>query len=76
MSPAIALIRGFVAKCGGPEKCRELLDALKAIPDAERADYIRRAARTDVGARQIFASVVGHYAMCLEVVRRTDGEVG
>lgn len=49
-------IRAFADKSGGLAKIREARRAMGAIPRDQVADYVRRVARSDAGARQLFAA--------------------
>ena len=69
MNIAGDLVLSFVRKSGGIAKVRELRDTMKAIPDAERADFMRRCARTDEGARQLMACALLGLSVAIECER-------
>lgn len=69
MTVVETLIVAFVEKSGGIEKIEQACEVLRSIPDAERADYVRRVARSDVGARQLMAAALLGFSAATQVYR-------
>lgn len=63
------LIMGFVEKSGGLEKIIKARNGFRSVPDKDRAEFIRRCAKTDEGARQIMAAALLGFAIAAEVGR-------
>lgn len=66
------LILAFIQKSGGLEKINKARDGIRSIPDASRAEYVRRCARTDEGARQLLAAALLGFALAAEVGRQFE----
>lgn len=75
MNIVAALIVGFVEKSGGIEKIEQAADKIRAIPDAERADYVRRVAAHDSGARQLLAAALLGFRLAAQVYRDNESEL-
>ena len=75
MTAVEALIVAFVVKSGGIAKIEKACDALRAIPDAERAEYVRRVAQSDAGARQIMAAALLGFRLAAQVYRDCEVEL-
>ena len=61
------LIMGFVEKSGGLEKIIKARNAFRSVPDKDRAEFIRRCAKTDEGARQLMAAALLGFAIASEI---------
>jgi len=61
------LIMGFVEKSGGLEKIIKARNGFRSVPDKDRADFIRRCAKTDEGARQLMAAALLGFSIAAEV---------
>lgn len=74
MSIAVNLVRSVVAKSGGIDKCRSLLREWRRIGvdrDAV-AEYVRRAVKTDAGARQMFALAMLGLTIAVHLTEREE----
>lgn len=68
------MIRGFVEKSGGLEKCEDLLKAMRGVPDERRAAFVRGSAKTDAGARQLMALALLGLITAIEVTKQEAKE--
>lgn len=69
------LIMRFVEKSGGLDKIIKAKNGFRSVPDKDRAEFVRRCAQTDEGARQLMAAALLGFAVAAEVGKGLHAQI-